>query len=179
MADARTGRTWLLRGTYLGLTLAILYLQLLPLETTPRRLAPPDWLIALTFAWVLRRPDAVPSWLIAGALLLSDLLLQRPPGLWAAFGLVAAHWLKRRDRHLRDSTFAEEWLTVAVLLGLMTLVYRTTLGLVIGTPGTFTLSVVQYGLTVLAYPLVVAASFLLMGIRHAAPGEYDPMGRTL
>ena len=47
-----------------------------------RFLIGPDLLIAFAFAWSLRRPEYVPSLLLALLFLLADLLLQRPPGLW-------------------------------------------------------------------------------------------------
>ena len=55
------------------------------------------------------------AWL-AVAFLLTDLLLQRPPGLWAVLALIGVENLKSRGRHLRDASFAAEWLTVAVIL---------------------------------------------------------------
>ena len=178
MAETGATRTWAMRGTYAALAATVLFAQLLPLDFTPRRIAPPDWIAALTFAWALRRPDFVPPWLVAAVLVLADLLMQRPPGLWAALVLVAAEYLRRRDRGLRDSTFLEEWLTVALVLGIISLIYRVILGLTIVSAGTFALALTQYGATVLAYPLVVGLSHLLFGVRHTAPGEYDPAGRA-
>ena len=60
---------------------------LLPLQTTPRSLAGPDLLLAFAVAWCLRRPEFVPPLALALAFLLADLLLQRPPGLWALLAL--------------------------------------------------------------------------------------------
>jgi hypothetical protein len=54
-------------------------------------------MLALTFAWVLRRPEFVPPLLIAAMILLGDLMFHRPPGLWAALVLVTAETLRVRD----------------------------------------------------------------------------------
>ena len=56
MASGLVSRKWVMRLTFAVLCLAILFLQLLPLETTPRRWAGPDWLVVLTVAWAARHP---------------------------------------------------------------------------------------------------------------------------
>ncbi len=179
MAEPRAGQVWLMRTTYMGIALVVLFFHLLPFEMVPHRFAPPDVLIAITFAWALRRPDFLPALLVAGVMLLCDLLLQRPPGLWSALVLVATEWLKRRDRRIRDNTFFEEWVTVAVVLAVITVIYRLVLALLIVSPGTLYLALIQYVGTVLIYPLVVAVSHVFLNVRHTAPGDFDPMGRSL
>ena len=74
-----SSRTWPMRAAFVALSLALIFVHLLPLETVPRKWAPPDILLAFAFAWVLRRPDYVPALLVAGVFLMADLLLQRPP----------------------------------------------------------------------------------------------------
>lgn len=177
MAERSAPQLFGMRLAYLGLGLLILFAHLIPLETTPRRFAGPDLLVAFTFAWALRRPDYVPALSIAATLLLADLLLQRPPGLWAALGLLAAEWLKAQNARLKDGTFMSEWITVAAALLAITLVYRAVLGLLIVAPGTLFLSVMQFAMTVMVYPAAALATRLLFGVRRIAPGEYDPMGR--
>ena len=49
-------RTWPMRLAFVALALVVVFFHLLPLETVPRQWAPPDVLLAFTFAWVLRRP---------------------------------------------------------------------------------------------------------------------------
>lgn len=179
MAENSPTRLWSMRATYMGLALLIAFVHLLPLQLTPSRLAGPDLLTALTFAWALRRPDYVPALSIAFTMLMADLLFQRPPGLWALLVLLASEWLKARGRHVRENTFVAEWLTAAGALLFITVIYRVALGLLIVAPGMLSLSVMQYGMTVAAYPLVAAASYLVFGVRRTAPGEYDHTGRTL
>ena len=179
MADPRAGKVWLMRVSYVGIALVVVFFHLLPFEMEPSRLVAPDLLIAVTFSWALRRPDFLPALLVAGVMLLCDLLLQRPPGLWAALALMATEWLKRRDRRIRDNTFFEEWLTVAIVLAAITVIYRLVLALLIVSPGTLYLALIQYVGTVLIYPLVVAVSHVFLNVRHTAPGDFDPMGRSL
>lgn len=177
MAERSPAKLWFMRLAYVFLATLILFAHLLPLETTPQRFAGPDVLVALTFAWALRRPQYVPMLLIALVMLLADLLLQRPPGLWAALILLSAEWLKLRDRNLRENTFVAEWLTVAYTLFLATLLYRATLGLLIVSPGALSLSFMQFGMTMLVYPLIAGASFLAFGSRRGKQGEFEQMGR--
>jgi rod shape-determining protein MreD len=179
MAENSPARLWSMRAVYVGLALGIAFMHLLPMQTLPRRLAGPDLLTALTFAWALRRPAYVPALLIALVMLAADFLFQRPPGLWALLVLLATEWLKNRARHVRENTFLAEWLTAAGVLLFITLLYRLVLGVLIVLPGMFSLALMQYGMTVLAYPLVAAASFLVFGVRRSTPGEYDHTGRTL
>ncbi len=179
MAERSPTKLWIMRLAYLGFAALILFAHLLPLETTPQRFAGPDILVALTFAWALRRPQYVPMLLVALVLFLADLLLQRPPGLWAALILLSTEWLKSRDRSLRENTFVAEWVTVGSTLFLATLLYRLILGLLIVSPGALSLSFMQYGMTMLAYPLIAGASYLAFGTQRGKQGEVDHVGRRI
>ena len=70
MAELSTSRLWLMRLGFVALALVIMFFHLLPLDTVPRRWAPPDLLVAFVFAWALRRPDYVPILSLAIILLL-------------------------------------------------------------------------------------------------------------
>jgi rod shape-determining protein MreD len=178
MAERSATRLWTMRAVYPGLALLILFAQLLPMQGVTTRIAGPDLLVALTFAWALRRPDYVPMLSIAAVMLLADLLMQRPPGLWSALVLLAAEWLKVQDRRIRGNTFFAEWLTVAAALLVIAVLYRLVLGLMVVGPGAVSLHAMQYGMTLLAYPIVAAISHLAFGVRRSAPGEFDPVGRA-
>jgi rod shape-determining protein MreD len=154
----------------------ILFVHLLPLDTVPRVWAPPDLLLAFTFAWILRRPDYLPLLLLAGVLLLADLLLQRPPGLLAALVILGCEYLKNRFHSLSDASFAGEWAAVSiVLLAIMVMnrVVLTVLGVDLAPLG---LTVIQAVLTLMVYPLVVLVTQALMGVRKPAPGDAEAYG---
>ncbi|WP_319825703.1 rod shape-determining protein MreD [Thalassovita sp.] len=176
MTDLSSAQTWFMRAGFLGLGLAILFFQLLPLETVPRSFAGPDLLIAFTFAWALRRPDFVPVLLVAAVLLLSDLLLQRPPGLWAVLAVLATQALKKREPGLRDQTFAVEWLTVGITLLILMLCYRLTLAVLLIPQAPLGLTVIQTVATIIAYPLVAALTNYVFGVRKLQPGDLDASG---
>lgn len=167
---------WLRRAIFAALCLAVIFWRLLPLDTLPRGWAGPDLIVALAFAWVLRRPEYAPPVLIAVLVLLADLLFQRPPGLWAALVLLGSEALKARAPGLRDMGFGPEWLSVAVVLVAMTLAERTVLAILLVPQAPLGLSLMQMGMTALAYPLVVLGSALLLGVRKLRPGDAAALG---
>lgn len=176
MADRAPTQLWIMRTLYLALVMGILFFQLMPINTVPRVWAGPDLMLALTIAWVLRRPECVPPLLVAALFLLADLLLHRPPGLWAALVLVTAEMLRARYVGLRDMTFAAEWAAVGFALVALTLTYRTILGVMVVDQTPLGLSLIQLIMTLAAYPVVVIISQSLFGIRKRAPGDLDTLG---
>lgn len=177
MNDLSLTRLWLMRGGFLLIALVILFFHLLPLDTSPRRWAGPDLILCFALAWSVRRPEYVPPLVLAGVFLLSDLLLQRPPGLWALLALLGCERIKMRARGLRDSTFPAEWLTAATIIFVILVSNRLILAvLFVELPG-ITLSLFELGMTVLFYPVVVLITHSLMGVRKAAPGELDALGQ--
>ncbi|MFK7837661.1 MAG: rod shape-determining protein MreD [Sulfitobacter sp.] len=179
MNELSQTRLWLMRASFLLLTLVILFFHLLPLETTPRRWAGPDVLLCFALAWSLRRPEYVPSIVLALAFLLADLLLQRPPGLWAMLALIGCENFKSRSRSLRDANFAAEWITASLLIVAVMLAYRVILGLVLVEVPSLALSISELALTLLAYPAVVAITHFTMRVRKASAGELDALGQRI
>lgn len=167
---------WAMRAIFVGCALLILVISLMPLDPGSRRFAFPDILVALSFAWAVRRPEYIPATLAGLVLLLADFLLMRPPGLWAALVLVGLEVLKVQGRGLRDQTFAIEWLTVAIVIATVFVLYRLVAALFMIPQAPLGLSLMQAAGTVAIYPPVVLGSFLLFGLRKAAPGEVDTLG---
>ncbi len=175
MIDAATFRKWLMRVVLLALVMVVIFFHLLPLHHLPPRIAGPDVITLLIFAWALRRPDYVPAWFIAALALLADLIFQRPPGLWAALTVVFAEGLKSGERRQRETNFMMEWLSVAVSLGVMTLIYQLAKVLLIIEPVGWVLAISSALASILFYPVVVAIT-RLFGIARAAPGDGDRLG---
>ncbi|MGB7242542.1 MAG: rod shape-determining protein MreD [Sulfitobacter sp.] len=176
MTDQSLMRLWGMRAGFAVIVLVILFFHLLPLETTPRRWAAPDLLLAFACAWSLRRPEYIPASLLALLFLLSDMLLQRPPGLWAVLALIGCENLKGRARGLRDGSFTAEWLTVAAIIVAIALANRLLLTIFFVPLPNFALVLFQLAMTLLFYPLVVAVSHWGMGVRKSAPGDLDARG---
>jgi len=174
MAETGTLHLWLMRALFAALAGALVFARLLPLDMAPPGWAGPDLFLALAFAWAVRRPEYVPPLLVAGLALAMDLLLQRPPGLWAALTLLGCETLRRRAPALRDLTFLAEWAAVAGTLVAMVLAYRLVLTVLIVDQAPLGLSLMQFLSTLVAYPLVAALSHLVFGVRKRAPGDLAP-----
>ncbi|MDP2740133.1 MAG: rod shape-determining protein MreD [Pseudorhodobacter sp.] len=179
MADTLARQLFAHRALYVGLALSVLFLRLLPLSNGVSGWPGPDITLALTLAWLLRRPEYVPVVLIVAIVLLEDLMFQRPPGLWALVVLCGTEYLRSREASLRDLSFLLEWLTVAALLLAMVLANRVVLSVLLVPQPALGLALLHFLATVSVYPLVVIASHLAFGLRRAAPGEVDAFGRRL
>lgn len=179
MVDQSPSRLWFMRAFFAWLAITILFLHLLPLNIEPQRWSGPDLMLALTFAWAIRRPEYVPAWSVGLIFLLADFLLQRPPGLWAALVVTAAQTLGTRAQSNRDMPFLVEWATCTGAIIGVTLAYRVLLTIFFLPPPLLGLSMFQMIFTVLIYPLVVLVSYALLGVRKAAPGEVDKLGHRL
>ncbi len=207
MAEPLLRRRWLGRITFVALALLVIFSHLIPLETVPASLGGatlepilgaggalsegtgpmldpvrwimPDLLVLITLAWVIRRPSFAPVLAIALVFLLSDMLFQRPPGLWTALVLILSEMLRARSIPMRRQPFWVEWATVAFGITVITIVYRFTLSMVLVPQGTLGLTLVQLALTLLAYPAVVFVAYAVFGVSRPAPGEVDEFGRRL
>ena len=179
MAEVTTRRVWTGRMLYATLAILILFIQLLPLQTLPRSWGAPDFLLLFTLAWAARRPDFVPALLVAGAFFLSDLLLQRPPGLWTGLVLILSELLRSRAKSMRSLPFPLEWAFVAVGIAAITLVNRATLVMVLVPVASLGLTLIQMALTIVVYPVVVVISHYLLRVSRPAQGAVDEFGHRL
>ncbi len=176
MAELTSTRTWTMRIGYISLCALIIFFHLLPLDTVPRQWAPPDLLIAFTFAWALRRPDFVPALAIAVVMLLADFLFQRPPGLMAVLVVVGSEYLKTRFSGLSDASFVGEWASVAIVLVAITAANRIILGLMAVEQAQLVLSLSQLILTLMIYPVIALITHYVLGVSKLAPSDQDVLG---
>ena len=179
MADHSTSRLWLMRALFIGIALATILVHLLPLGSTPRRWAGPDLIMALAFAWSLRRPEYVPALSIGVIFLLADLLYQNPPGLLAALVVIGSESLKSRARALREQPFVVEWFNASVVIFAITVIYRMILAILLIPQASFSLSLTQAAATALLYPMVVFVSQSVFGIQKSALGDVNALGQRL
>jgi rod shape-determining protein MreD len=170
---------WVFRGLFLALALFLLFIRLLPFGNSPGALPGPDLLLCLILAWVIRRPDFLPMPLILGVILIEDLMLMRPPGLWTAIVVLATEFLRGRVALTRELNFLVEWMVISgVMLGMM-LAYRLALALAFVPQPAFGFAAVQLLWSIALYPLVVGLSRLVLDLRKPATGEIDSFGRRL
>lgn len=155
-----------------------LFVRMLPLGSTAM-VPGPDLLLALACAWIMRRPDYLPALLIALVVLVEDMLLHRPPGLWAVAVVLGTEYLRSRQNVLRDVGFALEWATVGAVMLAMLVVTRILMTLTMTSLPSLGLSLIQLLATVAAYPVVAAVSHWVFGVRKPATGQVDMLGRRL
>ena len=179
MAEVQATRRWAGRALFVGLSFTFLFAQILPLNMVPDRIAAPDILVAFTLAWVIRRPDLTPVALIALVHFSADILLDRPPGLWAALIVISTEILRNRAADLRALAFPFEWLLVTGTLVGLFISYRIILTILVLQQAPLMLTLTQLTITILVYPLVVLLSYLAFGVSRPAMGEVDDLGRRL
>lgn len=155
--------------------IVLLFFRLLPLADGVSNWPGPDLGLCLILAWVLRRPDQIPAVLIVALVLAEDLLLWRPPGLWTLFVLLASEAARTRESRWREQPFMVEWLRVSILIGGVMLGYRMVQLLFFLPVPALGQVMLQLIATVAAYPLVVVAARLVVGLRHATPVEIEMM----
>ena len=179
MAEGSTPRVWAMRLMFVALAVLIIFSKLIPLDFQPKVWTGPDVLVALTFAWALRRPEFVPALSVGLIMLLADLLFLRPPGLWAALMVIGTQALKNRARILRDQPFMMEWLAVAGIFLAISLANRLVLALLMIPQAPLGLTVIHVVMTLICYPVVVIISQWVFGVRKAAPGDLDRLGQRI
>lgn len=171
---------WIKRASFAALTLIILFAHLIPLETAaPSGWAGVDLLMVFALAWSVRRPDYVPVVLLAILFLLADLLLQRPPGLWALLMLLACEWLKAQAHTLRDAGIPVEYLKVAAVIVGIYVVNRLVLGIMLIDLPSLGLYLLQMVVTLIAYPFAVFVTHVFMGVRKTTAGDLGAGGSAL
>ncbi len=179
MIDAGTRQVWLHRLLFVGLALMMLFLRLLPLRSEAGDMPGPDLLLCVIFAWTMRRPDYLPALLIAAVVLLEDLVLMRPPGLWAALVVIASEFIRGRVALTRELNFGVEWLLVAGLMVGLMVVNRMIFALFLLPQANFGYALLQVVMSMIAYPVVVFLSRVVLDLHKPATGEVDAYGRRM
>lgn len=179
MADGVRNSVWLWRAIFVAVFAVLLSLRLLPLSAEPGKLPGPDLLMCLCCAWVLRRPYHLPALLIALVVLAEDMFLMRPPGLWAAVMVMGTEFLRRRAAFMRELSWLSEWMLVAATMLGMFLLNRIIMAVVVLPQPGLGLTLVEFIMTALSYPVMVFVLRHLAGLAKPATGERDSLGRPL
>lgn len=179
MADDIDAKVWVGRSLFAATLMVIFFTQLLPLDMLPRAWPWPDFLLLVTLVWVARRPDLAPMIVIAIIFLVADLMLQRPPGLWAALVFILSETIRKRAPAIRNMPISLEWGTVTIGIIAITLINRLVLGLVFIPRDPLGLTLIQLGMTIAFYPLVVLLAHLIFGVSRPAPGQVNSLGHRL
>lgn len=161
-------KSWGLRALFVAFVALVLIAALLPLRVEGPRVPGPDLVMCVVFAWVLRRPDLLPVSLIVAAILLEDFLFQRPPGLWALLVLVGSEVIRRQAYRDREIPFLLEYGLVAATTTAMMVSERVLLAVTFVPQPSLGAHLLHLATTLAAYPVVVAISVFVLGIRPLA-----------
>ena len=179
MINALVGPLWMHRLIFLGVAVILTFVRLLPLQTTAGHLPGPDILLCLIFAWMVRRPEYLSALMIGVVVLLEDMLLMRPPGLWAALVLMGAEFIRARSALTRELSFGVEWLLVSGVIFGVFFANRILLDMAFVDQPSFGFSLLQIIWSIVAYPAVVAVSRYGLDLYKPAMGQVDAFGRRM
>ncbi len=170
-----TRTIWRYRMIFALLCALFVFFALLPFGDDGDSLPGPDLVFCLAAAWILRRPDYVPVWLLVGLLLLGDVLLMRPLGLWTLILLLTSEYLRRRVDYTEALPFGSEIALVARCVLVAFVADHLVLMLLLAqTPPLLGQGV--HALATIAFYPPIAIFSQLIGVRRLAPGELDSLG---
>ena len=144
-----------LRLTYLLIVMLLVLFQTMPIHTSIDQYIMPDIPLVITFAWVMRRPDVMDPILITIAFLFADMILQRPPGLWALIALCASMFLRLRTTYFKEVIFVYEWLMIAIVIIICFTAHHFLLLLTFLPTHNLELLVKQALFTIILYPVFI------------------------
>jgi rod shape-determining protein MreD len=144
-----------LRLTYLLIVMLEVLFQTLPIHSSPYQFATPDIPLVITLVWVMRRPDVMDPILITIAFLFADMILQRPPGLWALVALCATMFLRVRALYFKEIIFFYEWLMIAIIIIISFTVHHFLLILTFLPIQNLELLAMRAFITIVLYPIFI------------------------
>lgn len=174
-APSSSGHIWTYRALFLALCMLVITFKLLPLGLNDQGVPGPDLLLALTLAWLLRQPAVVPVASIVAVFLLADLLFQRPPGLWTLLVLVVSESLRQRRLRMTEFPFLVEWSAFSGAVFVMIVLDRLVLWVLMVDLPPLGLALAHGIVTAAIYPLVVAISKFLFGLRKIGPAQTEAL----
>lgn len=179
MAEKADRKTWVNRGVFVALAFVFIVIDLVPRDMRPPVWAAPDLLLAVTLAWVARKPSYLPVLVVAAFFLMTDFLFMRPPGLWAALVVILTEVIRGQNRDFRNMPFLVEWGTISVGIIAITLANRLVLAVVMLPQAPLGLTLTQMFATIAVYPVVLVVAHFVFGVTRTAPGETGSRGHLL
>lgn len=179
MFGTMSDNVWVYRAGFVIIAIGLLFLRILNLGSLAGDWPGPDLMLCLMLAWVTQRPDHLPTALIALVVLAEDMILMRPPGLWAAIVILATEFLRGRSALTRELGFMAEWLLIAGVMVGMLLAYRLAFAVAFMTQPGFGFAFAQTVGSILMYPVIVWLLRVVIRLRKPSAGEVDAKGRRL
>ena len=162
---------WTYRLLFAFVLVAIMMVNLLPVDVLPGQVPAPDIAFCFIAAWILRRSDYSSVVVIAGTTLLMEIIFFRPPGLWTALVLLAAEYLRRNAERIRYLSFPAEWTHIAVVYLAISATYHLLMTMSFVSQPNFRGLLLQVLVTVLLYPLIVAVTVHVFRVRKPSSTE--------
>ena len=179
MVERTDTKTWGHRAAFVLLAFVIVVAALVPLDLRPQAWAGPDVLLAVTLAWVARKPSYLPVAVVAALFLMADILYMRPPGLRPALVVILTEVIRRQNHEFRNMPLLVEWSTIAGGIVIITILNSLVLFLVMLPPAPAIMTLTQLITTILVYPLVLLVAHFVFGVTRTAPGETGSKGHLL
>ncbi|MSU88095.1 hypothetical protein GE300_00520 [Rhodobacteraceae bacterium 2CG4] len=156
---------------FAAIAVAVILVQLLPLQLRAEHMVHPDLLLALAAAWAVRQPENLPLLLVAPILLLADLIQDRPVGLWALISLLLLEGMSAQREALRNRPFPFEWAAFTALLALGLIGQSVVLALALVERPAGGITVQLFATTAAVYPVVALVLHYVLRVRAPKPAE--------
>lgn len=174
-----SGRKWIYRLA-LGLALAlILFTGLVPATARLESIANADIAFCLVGAWLVRRPEYAPLWLLVAFCLATEIVYMLPVGLWSAFAFAAAYFLRGNVERVRMLPFTFEWLLFSSAFLAASVLHQISLVIFFVDAPPFSAVLLNAGVTALFYPPVVLATNVAFRLRKQTPFEAATIGARI
>ncbi len=179
MEDVSPLRLWMYRAGFLAIGFACILWAIIPFDMSASTLPVPDFFYCVTIAYIVRRPEYVPVWAVFLVFFLRDILTQAPLGLFTLLVVMGSEVVRANIQAFREYIFGLEWLWVATIFTIITVVQQVLLALTLSDTPRFVVQVLLIVFTVLAYPVIVGAMKFGFGITRPRSGELDAWGKRL
>ncbi len=179
MEDISAFRLWIHRTGFLGIGLVSVLWSVIPFDLSAEALPDPDLFYCLTMAFLVRRPEYVPIWTVFVVFFMRDVLTLAPLGLSTLMIIIASEVVRTNVQAFREYIFGLEWLWVATMFTIITLIQNTVLTLTFADTPRLVEQVPLILFTVLAYPVIVWVIRYVFRITRPRPGESDAWGKRL
>ena len=141
--------------------LLVMYVYLLPVNLVPMQFQPPNFVLLLAIALIIRYPNYLPLWVIFAVFLLYDFLLYQPLGLNTFLALIGMEYLRSNRISIRQMNFVSEWAFIALFLLLYTALREIVLFLFLAENTPFWGALFDLGTSIIYYPVALVCIALL------------------
>ncbi|MCO4824300.1 MAG: hypothetical protein KC451_05555 [Amylibacter sp.] len=177
MDDTSPVQLWMYRAAYLGIGMAFILWSIIPFDLSAGALPVPDIFFCITMAYVVRRPEYVPVWMIFVVFFLRDILTQAPLGLCTLLVVMGTEVVRGNIQAFREYNFGLEWLWIGAIFVAITTTEQILLALTLSDTPRLLGQVLLILFTLAAYPVTVGVMKFGFGITRPRPGELDAWGK--